>query len=126
MNKNLDRKKKTSKKAKNFQELDTYVGKVIALLETKKYLYDEYAGINKIRPSFLKPSKNEFNGSINHPVIEPYSSEDDCNADAGREGGGGADACQIGLDESPNFNKEPTVKEVCEYIFDFNTIMKIV
>jgi hypothetical protein len=58
----------------------------------------------KFRPSLIVSSKSkEYYGLINHLIVDPISSED----------------------EREDEEVEPTVREVCESIFDINTIIQV-
>jgi hypothetical protein len=58
----------------------------------------------KFRPSLIVSSKSkDYYGLINNLIVDPISSED----------------------EKEDEEVEPTVREVCESIFDINTIIQV-
>ncbi len=112
--KSPEKKMQSNIKAKGISLIgvNNYVDRIINALEKRKLFYDDYnyfTPIPKGRPSVLKDFTKESYGWINHPIVDPYSSDDDFQEEEGNI-----------------IKEEPSVKEVCEYIFDHNTLMNIV
>lgn len=80
-------------------------------LINKNLLYDPFS-TQISRPSMLNVNKftNSY-GFVSHLVVDPCSS--------------GIDSDEMNSEFNQAF-KEPTVEEVCEYMFDINTLRKIV
>lgn len=124
MNKVSERKTFNEKRSNNsihstyFQQIslskiEEYTQQILNDLERRKLYFDERNFYNlpgKGRPTLIRKSIYRDNyGILNHPVVEPYSSDDEYQNEEE-------------IDERP---KEPKVKKVCEFLFDQNTLMNI-